>query len=76
MKSIPYQTLIRQWLADGIRKELHLRSRSRGGHPPVSLTSEWRKVGRCPGCLIRLTLPLLLRLRPWPPSCSDLEGHR
>jgi len=24
MKSIPYQTLIRQWLADGIRKELHL----------------------------------------------------
>lgn len=25
MKSIPYQTLIRQWLAEGIRKELHLR---------------------------------------------------
>ena len=24
MKSIPYQTLIRQWLADGIRKELRL----------------------------------------------------
>ena len=24
MKSIPYQTLIRQWLADGIRRELHL----------------------------------------------------
>jgi hypothetical protein len=24
MKAIPYQTLIRQWLADGIRKELHL----------------------------------------------------
>ncbi len=24
MKSIPYQTLIRQWLAEGIRKELHL----------------------------------------------------
>lgn len=24
IKSIPYQTLIRQWLADGIRKELHL----------------------------------------------------
>jgi hypothetical protein len=23
-KSIPYQTLIRQWLADGIRRELHL----------------------------------------------------
>ena len=23
-KSIPYQTLIRQWLAEGIRKELHL----------------------------------------------------
>jgi len=27
MKSIPYQTLIRQWLAEGIRKELHLTSR-------------------------------------------------
>jgi predicted DNA binding CopG/RHH family protein len=26
MKSIPYQTLIRQWLAEGIRKELHLLS--------------------------------------------------
>ncbi len=24
MKSIPYQTLIRQWLAEAIRKELHL----------------------------------------------------
>ena len=24
MKSIPYQTLIRQWLAEGIRKELKL----------------------------------------------------
>src|SRR6266540_2742707 len=24
MKSIPYQTLIRQWLADCIRRELHL----------------------------------------------------
>jgi predicted DNA binding CopG/RHH family protein len=24
MKSIPYQTLIRKWLAEGIRKELHL----------------------------------------------------
>ena len=24
MKSIPYQTLIRQWLAEGIRKELQL----------------------------------------------------
>jgi hypothetical protein len=24
MKSIPYQFLIRQWLAEGIRKELHL----------------------------------------------------
>jgi hypothetical protein len=24
MKSVPYQTLIRQWLADGIRRELHL----------------------------------------------------
>lgn len=24
MKAIPYQTLIRQWLADGIRKELRL----------------------------------------------------
>ncbi len=24
MKSIPYQTLVRQWLAEGIRKELHL----------------------------------------------------
>lgn len=24
MKAIPYQTLIRQWLADGIRRELHL----------------------------------------------------
>ncbi len=27
MKSIPYQTLIRQWLAEGIRKELHLKTR-------------------------------------------------
>jgi len=27
MKSIPYQTLIRQWLAEGIRKELRLTSR-------------------------------------------------
>ena len=27
MKSIPYQTLIRQWLADGIRRELHLTRR-------------------------------------------------
>ena len=26
MKSIPYQTLIRQWLAEGIRKELFLTS--------------------------------------------------
>jgi len=25
-KAIPYQTLIRQWLAEGIRKELHLTS--------------------------------------------------
>jgi hypothetical protein len=24
MRSIPYHTLIRQWLAEGIRKELHL----------------------------------------------------
>jgi hypothetical protein len=24
MKGIPHQTLIRQWLAEGIRKELHL----------------------------------------------------
>ena len=24
LKSIPYQTLIRQWLAEGIRKELHI----------------------------------------------------
>jgi predicted DNA binding CopG/RHH family protein len=24
MKSVPYQTLIRQWLAEGISKELHL----------------------------------------------------
>ena len=24
MKSIPYQTLIRQWLADGVRRELRL----------------------------------------------------
>ena len=24
IKSIPYQTLIRQWLAEAIRKELHL----------------------------------------------------
>jgi hypothetical protein len=24
MKSLPYQTLIRQWLAEAIRKELHL----------------------------------------------------
>jgi len=28
MKSIPYQTLIRQWLAEGIRKELHLTAKS------------------------------------------------
>lgn len=27
MKSIPYQTLIRQWLAEGIRKELRLAER-------------------------------------------------
>lgn len=27
MKSIPYQTLIRQWLADAIRRELHLTRR-------------------------------------------------
>ena len=27
MKSIPYQTLIRQWLAECIRKELHLSPR-------------------------------------------------
>ena len=27
MKSIPYQTLIRQWLAEGIRKELDLARR-------------------------------------------------
>ncbi len=27
MKSIPYQTLIRQWLAEGIRKELGLASK-------------------------------------------------
>ena len=26
MKAIPYQTLIRQWLAEGIRRELHLGS--------------------------------------------------
>ncbi len=24
MKSIPYQTLIRLWMAEGIRRELHL----------------------------------------------------
>ena len=29
MKSIPYQTLIRQWLAEGIRRELHLDERPR-----------------------------------------------
>ena len=29
MKSIPYQTLIRQWLAEGIRRELHLDQRPR-----------------------------------------------
>ena len=28
MKSIPYQTLIRQWLADGIRRELRAESRA------------------------------------------------
>lgn len=28
MQSIPYQTLIRQWLAEGIRKTLHLTARS------------------------------------------------
>ena len=27
MRSIPYQTLIRQWLADGIRRELRIRAR-------------------------------------------------
>jgi hypothetical protein len=27
MKSIPYQTLIRQWLAEGIRRELRLAAR-------------------------------------------------
>lgn len=27
MKAIPYQTLIRQWLVEGIRKELHLKTR-------------------------------------------------
>ena len=27
MRSIPYQTLIRQWLAEGIRRELRVRSR-------------------------------------------------
>lgn len=27
MRSIPYQTLIRQWLAEGIRKELRLAGR-------------------------------------------------
>ena len=27
MKAIPYQTLIRQWLAEGIRRELHLAAR-------------------------------------------------
>jgi len=27
LKSIPYQTLIRQWLAEGIAKELHLAHR-------------------------------------------------
>ena len=27
MRSIPYQTLIRQWLADGIRRELRLARR-------------------------------------------------
>lgn len=27
MRSIPYQTLIRQWLAEGIRRELHLTQR-------------------------------------------------
>jgi hypothetical protein len=27
MKSIPYQTLIRQWLAEGIRRELRLASK-------------------------------------------------
>ena len=29
MKSIPYQTLIRQWMAEGIRRELHLDDRPR-----------------------------------------------
>ena len=27
MKSIPYQTLIRQWLAEGIRRELGLKGK-------------------------------------------------
>ncbi len=29
MKSIPYQTLIRQWMAEGIRREFHLDHPSR-----------------------------------------------
>lgn len=29
MKAIPYQTLIRQWLAEGIRRELRLRLAAR-----------------------------------------------
>ena len=29
LKSIPYQTLIRQWMAEGIRRELHLDRRLR-----------------------------------------------
>jgi hypothetical protein len=40
MKAIPYQTLIRQWLAEGIRKEL------RFGHPegpkvPTGRAASW-----------------------------------
>src|SRR5688500_4590701 len=31
MKSIPYQTLIRQWMSEAIRRELHLDKRSRRG---------------------------------------------
>ena len=47
LKSIPYQTLIRQWLAEGIRKELGLTSRQparretsrRGSDSSVPITS-------------------------------------
>ena len=41
MKAIPYQTLIRQWLAEGIRRELALDERPRGARGRGK-RAEWR----------------------------------